>query len=86
MALELLDQPLRIVNPDVELVVCCAQKSPGQLTQLARGGAGQFRQLAAATLIDQAILEVYPDLGIGALKEALDLAEESFVHNNSEAR
>ena len=35
--LELFDQPPRIVNPDVKLVVGVPQKGAGQVAQLTRG-------------------------------------------------
>ena len=78
--LQLFDQPARIINSDVKLIVRPAQKSPGQLAQFPRGGAGQPRELRAAFLVDQTIFEIDPDLRIGPLKEALDLAEERLVH------
>ena len=82
--LQLLDQPARIVNPDVKLIVRAAQKGASQLAQFPRGRAGQARQLRAAFLVDQAILQIDPDLCVGSLKELLDLTEERFVHRKSE--
>ena len=82
--LQLFDQPARIINADVKLIVRAPQKGPGQLAQFPRGRAGQPRELRAAFLVDQAIFEVDPDLRVGPLKEPLDLAEERFVHDRSE--
>src|SRR5687768_5729272 len=78
--LQLFDQPARIINPDVKLIVRAPQKGPGQLAQFSGGCAGQPRELCAALLIDEAIFEIDPDLRVGPLKEPLDLAEERLVH------
>ncbi len=75
MLFELFDEPARIINPDVELIVCRAQERARQLAQFDCGGTGQFGKVPAAPLIDQAFLEIDSDLHIGALEEALDLAE-----------
>ena len=85
MLFQLFDEPARIINADEELIVRGAEKGPGQLTQLDRGSARQFRQLTATPLVDQAFLEIDPDLRIGALKQFLDLAKERFVHSRSDA-
>ena len=82
--LQLFDQPARVINPDVKLVVHPPQKGAGQLTQFPRRRARQARQLRAASLIDQAIFQIDPYVRVGPLKEALDLAEERFVHVRSE--
>ena len=79
-ALELFDEPARIINADIELIVRRSQEGASQLAQLTRRGSGEFCELPAAPLIDQAILEVDPDLRVSALEESLDLAEEGFVH------
>jgi hypothetical protein len=39
----LFDQPARIINPDVKLIVGPSQKGAGQLAQFPRGRAGQLR-------------------------------------------
>ena len=84
MLLELLNQPPRIVNSDVKLAVRRAQKSPSQLAQLDRRGAGELRQLPATLSINQAILEVDPDLRVSPLEKFLDLAEKRLVHKRRE--
>ncbi len=81
VALELFDQPARIVDSDVKLIVGVPQKGARQFAQLPRGRARQPREMRAAAAIDQAILEVDSDLGIGPFEEPLDLAEERFVHD-----
>src|SRR5438270_2431143 len=81
VALELFNQPARIINADIKLIVGPAEKSAGEFAQLARIRPGQARKLGATALIDQAIFQVNPDLRVGALKEALDLAEERLVHD-----
>src|SRR3954447_11293430 len=53
MFFQLLDQPARIINPDVELVVRAAKKCPGELAQLSSGCAGHAGQLGRAVAIDQ---------------------------------
>ena len=80
MALELFDQPARIINADVELIVRGAKKSPCQFAQLARRGAGQSRELPATSLIDQAIFKINADLRISALEKPLNLTEKRLVH------
>ena len=80
MALELFDQPARIINADVELIVRGAKKSPRQFAQLARRGAGQSRELPATSLIDQAIFKINADLRISALEKSLNLTEKRLVH------
>src|ERR1051326_9037708 len=84
VSLELFDQPARIINADVQLVVCAPEKSAGQLAELARIRARQTRELRASARIDQAILEIDPDLRVGSFEQALDLAEERLVHNRSD--
>ena len=84
VALELFDQPARIINADVKPIVRAAQKRARQLAQLARRSSGQDRQLRAALPIDQAIFEVDADLRIGALEQALDLTEKRLVHKKSD--
>ena len=78
---ELFDQPARIINADVKLIVGAAQKSARQLAQFARGRAGQPGSCAQRRAIDQAIFQIDPDLRVGPLEKPLDLAEERFVHN-----
>src|ERR1700681_3617239 len=83
---ELFDQPARIINADVELIVCSPQEWAGELAEFARRFSGQDRQLRATAAIDQTIFKVDSNLSIGALEEFLDLAEERLVHNfNSDA-
>src|SRR4030095_5517407 len=69
-----------IINADIKLIVRRAQESARQLAQFARRSAGQSRELPATPLINQAILEVDPDLRVSPLEKALDLTEECFVH------
>ena len=80
--LELLDEPLGVIDADVELAVGFAEKRAGQLAELPRRGPGQPAELSAALAADQAILQVDPHLGVGAFKEALDFAEEGRCHGS----
>jgi hypothetical protein len=74
--LELLDEPLRIVNANAKSPVRRAQECPRRLAQLHRLRAGQRRELPTAAGIDETILEIDPHARIRALEESLDLAEE----------
>src|SRR5712692_8580312 len=85
VALELFDKPSRVINSDVKAVIGAAEKGTGELTQFACRFPGQDRQLCAALPIDQAIFEIDPNLGVSSLEQALDLAEERFVHKMSDA-
>jgi hypothetical protein len=78
--LQLFDEPARIIDPNVKLIVRAPEKSAGEIAQLAGLGAGEPGEMGAAALIDQAIFQVDPDLRVGPLKQLLDLAEERFVH------
>ena len=78
--LELFDQPARIINADVKLIVRVPQKGAREFAQFPRGRARQPRQLRATAAIDQAIFEVDSDLRVGPFEEPLDLAEERLVH------
>ncbi len=82
--LELFDEPPRIINPDVELIVGMAQEGAGEFTEFPGGRARQPRQLRATALIDQTIFQVDSNLRISPLKELLDLAEERLVHRKSD--
>src|SRR4029453_893100 len=84
--LELVDQPARIINTDVKLIAGLPQKCARQLAQFAGGFPRQNRQLRAALPIDQTIFQINPDLGIGSLKQSLDLAKERLVHKQSDGR
>ena len=75
--LELIDEPAGIIDPDVELVAGSAEKGAGELAQLPGGCAGEAGKLAAALPVDEALLEVDADGGVGALEKALDFTEES---------
>jgi hypothetical protein len=68
VTLKLFDHPAGIINANVEAVVGRPQKCAGELAQFKRGSAGQNRQFPAAAPVDQAILKINPDLGIGSLK------------------
>ena len=81
--LELFDQPARIINADIELIVGMPQKSAREFAQFPRRCARQPRQLRATGPIDQAILQIDSDLRVGPFEEALDLAEERFVHKGA---
>ena len=84
--LELFDQPARIINADVKLILGVPEKCARQLAQFPRRRARQPRQLRATLPIDQAIFQIDSDLGIGSLKQSLDLAEERLVHRQSDGR
>ena len=85
--LELFDEPARIINADVKLVVRASQKSARQFAQFARRSVRPASiSCAQRVLIDQAIFEVDPDLRVGPLEESLDLAEERLVHRRATAR
>ena len=85
MLFQLFNEPARIINPDIELIVCRAQERARQVAQFGCGGTSQFGKVPAAPLVDQAFLEINSDLRIGALEKALDLAEEGFVQSKTEA-
>ena len=57
------------------------QKRARQFAQLPRGCARQPGEVRAAAAINQAILEIDPDLGIGPFEEPLNLAKERLVHD-----
>ncbi len=65
---ELFDQPARIINADVKLVAGLPQKCARQLAQFAGGLAGQHRQLHATRPINQAILQIDPNLRVRSLE------------------
>ena len=48
VAFELFDQPPRIINSDVQAVVCVAQERARELAQFTRGCAGQLAQVRAS--------------------------------------
>src|ERR1043166_3465891 len=72
-----------MIDADIQAIIRGAQKCPGQFTELARRTSGQHRQLRAALAIDQAILQIDPDLRIRALEQALDLAKQQFVQGEA---
>jgi hypothetical protein len=84
--LQLFDEPARIINADVKLVVSAAEKSPGELAQLARVRARETRKLRTSAGVDQAIFQIDPDLRISPFEEALNLAEERLVHEGSKTQ
>src|SRR3984893_15206677 len=79
---ELIDEPARIVNPDVKLIAGVAEKSARDLVQFAGRGASQFAEMNGAGPINDAIFEINADLRVSAFEQALDLAEERFFHRN----
>jgi len=68
MFFKLFNQPPRIINADIEAVVCAPQESSGQLAQFTGLDPGQHRQLRATRAINQAILQIDPDLRVGSLE------------------
>ena len=79
MPFELVDQPARIIDADVQPAVDGAQERARQFAQFARGRARRPRKLAAARPVDEAVFEVDAHGGVGALEEPLDFAEEGGV-------
>ena len=82
VAFELINEPARIIDPDIELIAGVAEESTRDLIQFASRGASQFAEMNGTSPINDAIFQINPDLGIGTFEQALDLAEESFVHTN----
>src|SRR5207249_11285449 len=82
VAFELINEPTRIIEPDIELIAGVAEESTRDLIQFAGRGASQFAEMNGTSSINDAIFQINPDLGIGTFEQALDLAEESFVHTN----
>ena len=82
MAFKLIDQPARIVDPDVKLIAGVSKKSACDFVQFAGGSAGQFAEVNGTGSINDAIFEINPDLGVGPFKQPLNLAEEGFVHTS----
>src|SRR5439155_17920987 len=82
MSLELIDEPARIINPNIKLIAGVPQKSAGEFVQFARGSTGQLAELNGAGAIDNAIFQINTDLRVGAFEEALDLTEKRFVHKS----
>src|SRR5205823_5966072 len=58
VALELLDQPARIINSDVKPIIGATQKCACEFAQFARRFPRQDRQLRTALPIDQAIFQI----------------------------
>jgi len=77
---ELVDQPLRVVDADAELIPRTAQKGAREFAQFTRGCPCEAAQVMAALPIDEAILEVNADCGVGALEEMLNVAEQGRGH------
>ena len=82
MAFKLIDEPARIVDPDIKLIAGVAEESARDLVQFAGRSASQFAEVNGTGPINDAIFEINPDLSVGPFKQALDLAEECFVHTN----
>ena len=82
VAFELINEPARIIDPDIELIAGVAEESARDLIQFAGRGASQFAEMNGTGPINDAIFEINTDLGVSALEQALDLAEERFVHTN----
>ena len=83
VALELLDQPARVVDADVQVAVRPPQKGPGEFAQLAGRRTRRATELATARAVDEAVFEIDAHLRVGALKKPLDVAEERGVHEIS---
>jgi hypothetical protein len=75
MALELLDQPSRIVDPDEEIVPAVPQEGPRQLAQFPRLRAGERGEVVTAILSDEAVFQCNSRARIRALEEPGDLGE-----------
>jgi len=82
VAFELINEPARIIDPDIELIAGVAEESARDLIQFAGRGTSQFAEMNGTGPINDAIFEINADLGVSALEQALDLAEERFVHTN----
>ena len=82
VAFELINEPARIIDPDIELIAGVAKEGARDLIQFAGRGASQFAEMNGTGPINDAIFEINADLCVGALEQALDLAEERFVHTN----
>jgi hypothetical protein len=82
VAFELVNEPARIIDPDIELVAGVTEESTRDLIQFAGRGASQFAEMNGTGPINDAIFKVNPDLSVGTFEQALDLAEERFVHTN----
>jgi len=82
VAFKLINEPARIIDPDIELIAGVAEESTRDLIQFAGRGASQFAEMNGTSSINDAIFQINPDLGIGTFEQALDLAEERFVHPN----
>ena len=80
VAFELVNEPARIIDPDIELVAGVTEESTRDLIQFAGRGASQFAEMNGTGPINDAIFKVNPDLSVGTFEQALDLAEERFVH------
>ena len=68
MPLELIDEPARIIDPDVKLIAGVPKKSAREFVQFARGSAGQLAELNGTGAINNAIFEINPDLRVGAFE------------------
>ena len=82
VAFELVNEPARIIDPDIELVAGVTEESTRDLIQFAGRGASQFAEMNGTGPINDAIFKVNPDVSVGTFEQALDLAEERFVHTN----
>src|SRR5439155_21379774 len=82
VAFELINEPTRIIDPDIELIAGVAEESTRDLIQFAGRRASQFAEVNGTGPINDAIFEINTDLGVSALEQALELAEERFVHTN----
>src|SRR4029434_8499307 len=80
VAFKLIDEPARIVDPDVKLIAGVAEESARDLIQFAGRGTSHSAEMNGTASINDAIFQINPDLSIGTLEQALDLAEERFVH------
>src|SRR5438132_1913576 len=71
VAFELIDEPARIVDPDIKLIARVAEKSARDLIQFAGRGAGQFAEMNRAGPINDAIFEINADLRVSAFEQTL---------------
>src|SRR5205823_4411768 len=79
VAFELINEPARIIDPDIEVIAGVAEESARDLIQFAGRGASQFAEMNGTGPINDAIFEINTDLGVSALEQALDLAEERII-------
>jgi hypothetical protein len=68
---QLLDQPARIINPNVQSIIRSPEECARQIAQLSRGCACQTGQMGTSGTINQAVFQIDADIGVSALKQTL---------------